>query len=58
MRAFLLGRLVGLIASSASALPVPRWMTLPPTPTLPAADSSGYAPVNGISIWYATFGSR
>jgi pimeloyl-ACP methyl ester carboxylesterase len=34
----------------------PRWLTLPPTPTLPQADTSGYAPVNGIRIWYATFG--
>jgi pimeloyl-ACP methyl ester carboxylesterase len=33
----------------------PQWLTLPPTPTLPPAQS-GYAPVNGIKIWYATFG--
>src|SRR5665213_692084 len=32
------------------------WMTLPPTPTLPKADVSGYAPVNGVRIWYAEFG--
>jgi pimeloyl-ACP methyl ester carboxylesterase len=57
MRTFLLGLLVGLVALSASAQPVPRWMTLPPTPALPLATSSGHAPVNGISIWYATFGS-
>ncbi len=31
-------------------------MTLPPTPTLPQAAQSGLAPVNGIKIWYATFG--
>jgi pimeloyl-ACP methyl ester carboxylesterase len=31
-------------------------MTLPATPTLPAAEQSGYAPVNGVRIWYATFG--
>ena len=31
-------------------------MTLPPTPSLPAAERSGYAPVNGINLWYATFG--
>ena len=35
----------------------PQWLTLPPTPTLPKASQSGYAPVNGIKIWYATFGS-
>ena len=31
-------------------------MTLPEAPGLPKADQSGYAPVNGIKIWYATFG--
>ena len=34
----------------------PQWLTLPPTPTLPKAEESGFAPVNGIRIWYATFG--
>lgn len=34
----------------------PQWMTLPPTPTLPPAAQSGLAPVNGIKVWYATFG--
>ena len=33
-----------------------QWMTLPPTPTLPKASASGYAPVNGVKIWYAEFG--
>jgi pimeloyl-ACP methyl ester carboxylesterase len=33
-----------------------RWLALPPTPVLPKADMSGYAPVNGIRIWYASFG--
>lgn len=45
-----------LAAAAASAAP-PQWMTLPPTPTLPKADKSGTAPVNGIRIWYAEFGS-
>ena len=31
-------------------------MTLAPTPTLPKPAESGYAPVNGIRIWYAEFG--
>jgi pimeloyl-ACP methyl ester carboxylesterase len=43
-----------LFATGASA--EPQWLTLPPTPSLPKADESGYAPVNGIKIWYATFG--
>jgi pimeloyl-ACP methyl ester carboxylesterase len=32
------------------------WMTLPPTPTLPTAVFSGYAPLNNVRIWYAEFG--
>jgi pimeloyl-ACP methyl ester carboxylesterase len=35
----------------------PQWLTLPPTPSLPKPVQSGYAPVNGIEIWYAIFGS-
>jgi pimeloyl-ACP methyl ester carboxylesterase len=38
------------------AVAAPQWMTLPPTPELPAAVQSGTAPVNGVRIWYATFG--
>jgi len=34
----------------------PRWMTLPPTPTLPKPEKSGLAPINGIHAWYAEFG--
>ncbi len=45
---------LGLMGSAAPAQP--QWMILPPTPTLPSPKSSGYAPVNGIKIWYATFG--
>jgi pimeloyl-ACP methyl ester carboxylesterase len=46
---------VVLLASSA-AHAAPQWLTLPPTPTLPKAVQSGFAPVNGVKIWYATFG--
>jgi pimeloyl-ACP methyl ester carboxylesterase len=42
-----------LAATGANAQ---QWLTLPPTPTLPHADASGTAPVNGIRIWYAAFG--
>src|SRR5215813_4563294 len=45
----------GLAAASA-AHAEPQWETLPPTPTLPKPAQSGYAPVNGIRIWYASFG--
>jgi len=41
---------------SSPAIAAEPWMVLPPTPTLPKADVSGTAPVNGIKIWYAEFG--
>ena len=43
------------VASLAGA--EPQWLSLPPTPTLPAAARSGYAQVNGIEIWFAVFGT-
>ena len=43
-----------LVARSASA--EQQWLTLPPTPSLPNAAESGYAPVNSVRIWYAIFG--
>ena len=52
--AFLFGILVVVIADPARA--EPQWTVLPPTPTLPKAEQSGYASVNGIKIWYAVFG--
>ncbi len=44
-------------ATIARAQSTPRWLTLPDTPSLPAATETGRAAVNGVSIWYATFGS-
>ena len=44
-----------LLAAPASAQSE-RWMTLPPTPSLPTPASSGKVEVNGASIWYAVFG--
>lgn len=32
------------------------WAALPPTPTLPATEESGYADINKIKIWYAAYG--
>ena len=46
-----------LLLLTAEARATPLWMTLPPTPTLPKAEESGLAPVNGIRIWYAVFGA-
>jgi pimeloyl-ACP methyl ester carboxylesterase len=45
-----------LLLLGPAAAAEPQWLTLPPTPTLPPAAQSGTAPVNGIKIWYATFG--
>lgn len=47
--------MVVLLAPAARAQQ-PRWLDLPPTPTLPRAERSGYAPVNGIRLWYSVFG--
>lgn len=52
---FFLWLLLVAIPSAAWSAP-PQWLTLPPTPTLPKPVTSGYAPVNGIKIWYAAFG--
>jgi pimeloyl-ACP methyl ester carboxylesterase len=57
MHRFLLALcLLTLLASAAAAQAEQQWLTLPPTPSLPKPAQSGYAPVNGIRIWYATFG--
>jgi len=49
--------LIGVGAAGAALGAEPQWLTLPPTPTLPAPHESGLAPVDGIKIWYATFGN-
>ncbi|HWA30200.1 MAG TPA: alpha/beta fold hydrolase, partial [Rhizomicrobium sp.] len=54
MRAILFALAVLTATRAVAAQP---WLVLPPTPTLPRADVSGYAPVNGVKIWYAEFGS-
>ncbi|WP_439370446.1 alpha/beta fold hydrolase [Bradyrhizobium sp. PMVTL-01] len=46
--------LVTIAINAAHA--APRWLNLPPTPTLPKAAQSGFAPVNGIKVWYAVYG--
>lgn len=45
------------LLTASPAIAAAPWLTLPPTPTLPKADVTGTAPVNGIKIWYAEFGS-
>jgi pimeloyl-ACP methyl ester carboxylesterase len=56
MRRFVFALALFLLGFTTAARAEPQWLTLPPTPTLPASGKSGYAPVNGIKIWYATFG--
>jgi pimeloyl-ACP methyl ester carboxylesterase len=48
--------LVTVLAVAPTARAEPQWHTIPETPMLPQPDHSGYAPVNGIKIWYAEFG--
>ena len=55
MRAWLFAIVFAAIAAAPAKATEP-WMTLPQAPGLPKADQSGYAPINGIRIWYATFG--
>lgn len=50
--------LLKLLAAVTLLAPLSKpWMTLPPTPTLPKAQTTGYVSVNGVRIWYAMFGS-
>lgn len=54
--AVLIGFVGSLAAAGAARGQQPQWLTLPPTPSLPKAAASGYAPVDGIRVWYAVFG--
>jgi len=56
MRRLLIAFATLCLAAATARADAPQWMTLPPTPTLPAAAQSGYAPVNGVKLWYAAFG--
>ncbi|HEY2529768.1 MAG TPA: alpha/beta hydrolase [Xanthobacteraceae bacterium] len=56
MRRFALLFSVFLIGFATTARAEPQWLVLPSTPSLPTAANSGYAPINGIKIWYAVFG--
>ena len=40
----------------AEGPPKAAWLTLPPTPALPATTRSGLAAVNGVSVFHAQFG--
>lgn len=47
---------LAMLACGAPVLAAPQWLSLPPTPTLPKALKGGLVPINGIKVWYATFG--
>ncbi|MGH6934402.1 MAG: alpha/beta fold hydrolase [Dongiaceae bacterium] len=47
---------VALPAAIPSARAEEVWQTLPARPPMPAAAESGYAPVNDIEMYYATYG--
>src|SRR5580692_10228917 len=48
--------LVCAMALAPPAQAAEPWERLPATPTLPKPDRSGMVPVNGIRLWYATYG--
>jgi len=48
--------LLSFVAMTPLARAESPWNVLPPTPSLPKSAHSGYAPVNGIKIWYAVYG--
>src|SRR6185437_3161366 len=50
---FLIVLISGTCATSQKT--VPLWQTLPHVPPMPSADISGFAPVNGIRLYYAIF---
>lgn len=57
MQRFIPVVLAWLILLAGAARAEQPWLTLPPTPRLPDnAIKSGYAPVNGVKIWYSVFG--
>ena len=41
----------------ASAFAAERWETLPKAPAMPVSNVAGYAPVNGIHMYYAVYGA-
>jgi len=58
MRGFsFLASLLALLGMAVAVHAEPQWLTLPETPTLPTPERRGIAPVNGVKIWYAEFGS-
>ena len=46
-----------LLIPIQAAIATERWETLPPTPAPVAGETSGYAAVNGIKLFYAKTGA-
>ena len=55
-RSFFVLCLLVVFCKAAAYAATPQWETLPETPTLQKAKRTGYAPVNGVKIWYAIYG--
>jgi pimeloyl-ACP methyl ester carboxylesterase len=53
--AAIMGVLLAL-ADVSSGLALDKWQTIANPPPLPRSERSGYAPVNGIAMWYAVYG--
>lgn len=47
-----------LICLGAGAQAADRWMSIPEAPAMPEAAQSGTVPVNGIEMYYATYGAE
>jgi pimeloyl-ACP methyl ester carboxylesterase len=47
----------GFLGSTLASWAEDRWMTIPKPPAMPAPASTGKAPVNGIEMYYATYGA-
>jgi len=48
---------VAMLTLPGLVLAQDRWMTIPAPPAMPAPTTHGYAPVNGIRMYYATYGA-
>lgn len=46
-----------LVALAAPAMAEDRWMSIPDAPAMPTPTQTGMADVNGISMYYATYGA-
>ena len=55
MSRFLIAMIAVWLAAAVQA--EPRWMSIPPPPAMPEASESGIAPVNGIAMYYASYGA-